>query len=264
MDMFGFLIRKTAYDSWDNMFRIVLVNIGFVAILAIPVYLPRLINIIGFEVANWLEIAIRAFGILLCSVYVAAAALSVKSISDYSSFGSADFLRNLKKAWPAGLIMGLAIFVLFMIIVIVIPFYMSIDSMLGLFLAAIVFWAMIFGILSFQFYFAVHARLGSTLIKTFKKCLLIFFDNPGFAVFAFLHNFIALILSVLLAFMFPGPCGILLFLDEALRLRLLKYDWLEANPGSKRSKIPWDALLVEEREKTGVRTFRNFIFPWKD
>jgi hypothetical protein len=51
-------------------------------------------------------------------------------------------------------------------------------------------------------------------------------------------------------------------------LRLLKYDWLEANPppeGSrKRRPIPWDVILIDEREKTGSRTFRNFVFPWKD
>ncbi|MDR1985520.1 MAG: hypothetical protein LBP88_00935, partial [Treponema sp.] len=58
--------------------------------------------------------------------------------------------------------------------------------------------------------------------------------------------------------------GILLYLDEALRLRLLKYDWLEVNSDATLRKIPWDALLIEEREKTGTRSLKNFIFPWKD
>jgi hypothetical protein len=63
---------------------------------------------------------------------------------------------------------------------------------------------------------------------------------------------------------FPGPGGLLLFLDEALRLRIFKYDWLEANPDANRRKIPWEALLIEEREKTGNRTLKGLIFPWKD
>jgi hypothetical protein len=71
-------------------------------------------------------------------------------------------------------------------------------------------------------------------------------------------------LSVLLVFLLPGPAGILLFLDQGLRLRLLKYDWLEANPEADRRKIPWEALLIDEQEKTGTRSFRSFIFPWKD
>jgi hypothetical protein len=94
--------------------------------------------------------------------------------------------------------------------------------------------------------------------------MIIFFDNPGMAFFSLIHNTVVLIISALLAFLFPGPGGILLFLDEALRLRLLKYDWLEANPDSDCRKIPWDAILIEEREKTGTRSLKNFIFPWKD
>jgi hypothetical protein len=73
-----------------------------------------------------------------------------------------------------------------------------------------------------------------------------------------------MVLSMFLGFLAPGPAGVLLFLDEGLRLRLLKYDWLEANPDANRRKVPWDALLIEEREKTGTRSFKNFIFPWKD
>ncbi|MDR2103555.1 MAG: hypothetical protein LBP42_05565, partial [Treponema sp.] len=71
-------------------------------------------------------------------------------------------------------------------------------------------------------------------------------------------------MSVFLAFLFPGPAGILLYLDEAVRLRIFKYDWLEANPGENRRKVPWDALLIDDREKTGTRSLKSFIFPWKD
>jgi len=160
--------------------------------------------------------------------------------------------------------MGLFVFLLFVVVSFVIPFYLSIQSLVGLLLAAIVFWTTIFAILSFQFYFTVYARLGSKVMKSFKKCMIISLDNSGFSIFSLLHNIAALILSIVFVFMFPGPAGILLFLDEALRLRLLKYDWLEENPGANRRKIPWDALLIEEREKTGTRSLKNFIFPWKD
>jgi hypothetical protein len=71
-------------------------------------------------------------------------------------------------------------------------------------------------------------------------------------------------LTALLGFLAPGPAGLLLFHDEALRLRLLKYDWIEANPNENRRKVPWDALLIDERDKTGTRSLKNFIFPWKD
>ena len=175
--------------------------------------------------------------------------------------------------------MGVFIFIVFLIVTFVIPFYLTISQpIVGLALSVIIFWTTLFLLLSFQYYFTVYTRLGSNVIKSFKKCLLISLDNTGFSFFMMIHNLLPLLLSALIAFkfpgiigimvlivfIFPGPVGILLYLDEALRLRLLKYDWLEENPEANRRKIPWDALLIEEREKTGTRTFRNFIFPWKD
>jgi hypothetical protein len=260
--MIGFLIRKTLYDLWDNMFRIVVLNLGFLAVVAIPIFLPVLAA--RFFGSVELEMILSAFGILVCSVYLSAAAHSIRAISDYGSFRFIDFLRDFKTAWPAGLVMGLFMILLYLVFAVIIPFYLGIKSLAGLALGAIVFWATIFALLSFQFYFTVYSRLGSKIIKSFKKCMLISLDNSGFALFMFLHNIVVLMISIVFVFMFPGPVGVLLYLDEALRLRLLKYDWLDANPGENRRKIPWDVLLIEERERTGTRTFKNFIFPWKE
>jgi len=262
--MIGFLIKKTFYDLWDNLFKIVLLNLGFFACSAIPIFLPRLATL--FIQSAALEIALTAFGILCCTVYLSAAALTIKPVSDYSSFTFKEFLQSFKKAWPAGLVLGLIVFVIFLIMTVIIPFYLQMESpVLGLALAAIIFWTAVFAVLSIQYFFTVIARLNpSGLVKALKKCMLIAFDNTALSFFLILNNIIALVVSVFFAFMFPGPVGVLLYLDEALRLRLLKYDWLEANPNENRRKIPWDALLIEERERTGTRTFRNFIFPWKE
>jgi len=260
--MIGFLIRKTFYDLWDNLFRIILINLGFIAVTAIPAFLPKLAAL--FVSSTALELGLLALGTIICSIYLSAAAFSLKAISDYRVFGFKDFFRGFKTAWPSGLVMGLFIIVIFLMIRVVIPFYLSMESAIGLLLGMFVLWAVVFAVLSFQFYFAVCARLSADLKKAFKKCMLISLDNTGLSVFIFLHNVVGMILSAILGFMFTGPAGALLYLDEALRLRLLKYDWLEAHPGADRKKIPWDELLIEEREKTGMRTLKNLIFPWKD
>ena len=261
--MIGFLLRKSFYDLWDNLFRIVALNLGFYACISIPVFLPRLISQFTDSLAPVIVISIA--GIFICSVYLAAVSFALKPVSDYGAFSFSDFLKSFKTAWPAGLVIGLFITLLFAVAAFIIPFYMSIEPpMLGIALAAVIFWTAVFGLLSLQFYFAVITRLDSNLKKAFKKSLLIAIDNTGFSFFLLIHNAVALALSAFLAFMFPGPAGIILYLDEAIRLRLLKYDWMEANPGADRKNIPWDALLIEEREKTGTRTFKNFIFPWKD
>ncbi|MDR3172758.1 MAG: hypothetical protein LBU19_00780 [Treponema sp.] len=260
--MIGFLIKKTFFDLWDNLFRVALLNLGFIISAAFPVFIPGLL--LGVPVLSVISMVV---GVLWCSVYLSAAAYSLKSVSDYSSFGFSDFFHNIKLVWPLGLVMAGLILALWFLITVVIRFYLELNSLFGLFLAAVVFWTAVVAVLSFQFLFAIRSRLDTKLTKVVKKSFIFFFDNPGFCLFSFIHNAILLALSVLLAFLFPGPAGILLYLDEAMRLRLLKYDWLEANPaeaGSKRRQIPWDALLIEEREKTGTRTLKSFIFPWKD
>jgi hypothetical protein len=266
--MIGFLVKKTFFDLWDNMFRAALVNLGFIASLVIPVipvFLPGL-----FAPVPVLSLAVMFAGTLWCCVYLAAAALSLKGVSDYGAFGFGDFFRNLKAGWPAGILMGVLVFGIRAMIREVIPFYLGMKNFLiGLLLAAVIFWTLVVSCLSLQFFFAIRARLDTKLSKVFKKCFIIFFDNPGFCIFSFVYNLIGLGISVFLAFLFPGPAGILLYLDEALRLRLLKYDWLEANPPAegenpKRRKIPWETLLINDRERTGTRSLRNFIFPWKD
>ncbi|MDR2143539.1 MAG: hypothetical protein LBP29_04125 [Treponema sp.] len=259
--MIGFLIKKTFYDLWDNLFRVALINLGFIASLSAPVFLPGLLLRIPA-----LSVAVLAAGILWCFVYLSAAALSLKAVSDYGAFGFGDFLRNIKEGWPAGIVMGIAAIFFWSMVTIIIPTYLGMGSFLGLILAALVFWIMIFALFSLQFFFAIRARLEPKPVRGIKKSFIIFIDNPGFCVFSFLHNLVILAVSCLVAFLFPGPAGILLFLDEGIRLRLLKYDWLEANPApaAGRRRIPWDAILIDEREKTGTRSLKNFIFPWKD
>jgi hypothetical protein len=262
--MIGFLIKKTFFDLWDNLFRVALLNLGFIASVAVPVFVPGLLVDIPV-----LSIIILVAGVLWCTVYLAAAAYSLKSVSDYGAFGFGDFFHNLKQVWPTGLVMAALVIVFGFLITLVIPFYLNISSLFGLFLAAVVFWSAVVGVLSFQFLFAIRTRLDTKLTKVVKKSFVFFFDNAGFCLFSFIHNAVLLVVSVFLAFLFPGPAGILLYLDEAMRLRLLKYDWLEANPPApgepaRRRKIPWDALLIDERERTGTRTLKSFIFPWKD
>jgi hypothetical protein len=257
--MFGFLIKKTFFDLWDNLFRVAILNLGFIISAAIPVFLPSLLVSIPV-----FSILVLGIGVLWCLMYLAAAALCLKTISDYGSFGFSDFFASLKEALPGGLVMAGIIVIIGVLTVVAIPFYLQMGSLIGLLLAAVIFWTMVVCLLSFQFFLPIRSRLDRNPLKIIKKCFIIFFDNPLFSIISLISCLITLALSVFLAWLFPGPAGMLLYLDEAVRLRLLKYDWLELNPDANRRQIPWDALLIEEREKTGTRSLRNFIFPWKD
>jgi hypothetical protein len=256
--MIPFLIKKTFFDLWDNLFKVLMINLGFTASVAVTAVAPSLVSLPA------LALILLYAGISWCFVYLAAAARSLRAVSDYGVFDFKDFFRGIRRAWPAGLVMGLLTCFASLLITRVIPFYIGMNSMVGLFLAAVIFWTLLAGVLALQFFLPLYFRLGPTLFKAFKKSMLICVDNPFFCVFSLIHNTVLLVLSALTAFLIPGPAGIILYLDEALRLRLLKYDWIEAHPQAPRGKIPWELILMEEREKTGSRSLRSLIFPWKD
>lgn len=257
--MIGFLLKKTFYDLWDNLFRIALLNLGFLLSASIPIILPS--KLAGVPV---ISLMVLALGVFWCFIYLAASALCVKEISDYGYFGFKDFFVNIRKGLTTGLLLGFICLIILLFGSVALPFYASLNSLIGVFAAALVFWTLAIVGLAVQYVLPVRARLDTKLKKVVKKSFIIFFDNPGLSIFALFHNIIILVISAFLAFLAPGPAGVLLFMDEALRLRLLKYDWLEENPDADRKKIPWDELLIDERERTGSRSLKSFIFPWKD
>ncbi|MDR2796424.1 MAG: hypothetical protein LBB47_06925 [Spirochaetaceae bacterium] len=261
--MTGFLLKKTFFDLWDNAFRIALLNIGFIASFAFFMLLHRLL-----EAFSPLPIAVSGLvflaGAAWCSVYLAAAAVCVKNISDYSCFGFTEFFDALRSVWKTGIVFGIFFCAGVFLFIFIIPFYLLLNNVAGLIIASLLFWTLVLLVTAFQYFFAARARLGVTAFKIIKKCFLLFVDNPLFFAGTMLLMLLFLALSVVSAFLLPGPAGVLLFLDEALRLRLLKYDWLEQNSGSDRRYIPWNTVLSEESEKTGRRTLRGLLFPWKD
>jgi hypothetical protein len=281
--MITFLLKKTFYDLWDNALRLALLNMGFIASAALFFFFHRLL--MSFSPLPAAVSGLVFFsGLIWLSVYLASAAICVKSISDYETFGFNDFCLAFRSAHSAGIAYGIFLGAAVILFAFVLPFYLLLNTAAGLFAASLLFWALVALLAAFQYFFAVYARLGteapgkivpeknnrktkfskSSNVKSVKKCFLLFIDNPLFFFGTMFLAFLFFALSIFLAFILPGPAGVLLFLDEALRLRLLKYDWLEQNSGSDRRYIPWDTILAGEREKTGSRTLCALIFPWKD
>jgi hypothetical protein len=279
--MIRFLLRKFFYDLWDNLFKAVLINLVFLCILVLAVTVPPLLVFPLLGAAAFVVLVFFAF------VYVCAAALVLKEVSGYRSFGAGDFFGAFKSAWRSGLVLSGLFLAGFFLIRFAIPFYLALGGLAGAAVAAICFWTAITLAGAFQFFPAVFSRLEKRPLKAVKKCLIIFFDNIPFSFFSL---FFTAVLSFPVIFF---PAFPLLYLDEALRLRLLKYDWLEARAsaanaasatsaasatnaageetaggplpgnGKRRGKIPWGEILAEEMEKTGKRTWKDFVFPWR-
>jgi len=256
----GFLLKKFLYDLWDNFFFIFALNLGFLLFLALGFFLLS-----SFPAAGVLLFVVFIYW--LC-VYICGAASVLKDISDYRRPGPLVFFTNIRHAFRPAAVLFAAFTLVFFMLRFTVPIYFKMGNFAGLIAAFFSCWVCLFILGVINFYPAVYYRLGMRSLKSLKKCAIVFFDNPGFCFFSFIFN---IILTVLIL---PFPGCSLLFSDEALRLRLFKYDWLEKQaldrqddgnePPRKRVKIPWKELLEEEKEKTGNRSLKSFIFPWKD
>ncbi len=93
-------------------------------------------------------------------------------------------------------------------------------------------------------------------------------DNTGFSIIMGLYNLLLLALSILPIGFFPSIAGIAIAKQNAFRIRMYKYDYLDEHPELKspreRRQIPWEELIYEDREALGPRKLRSFLFPWKD
>lgn len=256
--MLSFFVKKAFFDGWDHLFGLVLLNLGFVVILGLAFFVPGLVG--GGALVFYLSLA--PF-VLLGAVWWSLCVHALSEVADYGDLSFRTLPALLKKALVPGLQYGVMGILVTLALGIGLPFYLSRGGLLGAAAAGLLLWGSIFFLLALQWYLPLRVRLGGGFLKNLKKAFIIFFDNAFFSVFLFVWTILSLALSVVLALLIPGLAGIALGLDDALKLRLYKYDWLEAHPGAKRSDLPWEELLTEDKELLGPRSLKNMIFPWK-
>ncbi len=256
--MFGFLVKKAFFDMWDNMFRIILMNLGYILVLSIFWLAIEAASIVP------LSIGLLFIGIALLAVYTGAVSRMCSEIADYKQPGFADFFGYVKETLPSSLLLTLVVVIYVFVIRVAFSFYGGMKSLAGPLAVALLFWVTLAGIFASQYFFPIQSRLDRKFRKIFRKTFLVFFDNPGFSLGLLFVAIIVFAGSVLTALLLPGIASILLWWNVAFKLRMYKYDWLEKNPGENRRRVPWDALLIEDRERVGKRTLKGLIFPWKE
>lgn len=259
--MLGFTIKKAFFDTWDNLLAAALYNLGFVLVAAVPFL--ALDGLVGLG-AEFFSIIGWALGVLLVFLYLGGLSFVARDMTDYMNVGPLTFWKYIKEAAPVSLVLGGIYLAQAFVTSVALPVYASMGNILGLAALVFLFWASVIWILASQFVFPVRSRLNSHVGTVLKKSFMVFFDNTGYSLFM-AAGIIALgALSLPLAFLIPGPVGVLIWMQTGFKLRLMKYDHLDEHPDTKRSDIPWDELLYDERERVGTRTLRGMIFPWKE
>ena len=257
--MIGFLIKKAFFDLWDNMLRVVIVNLGYIVILSLGIYLPFAAR--AYPVVSFL---VFIFFVCIFNYYTGAASFFARDIADFKSPGFADFKLYLKQVWKSSLVLSVITIAQIVLYLVGFPFYMQLGGFLGLIAIAVIFWISVAWTLASQYYYPIRSRMEGKNTSVIKKSFVLLLDNTMFSIFLGIGALFTLVISFFTALLLPGITGILLWHQTALKLRLYKYDYLEEHPDVSRRKIPWAHLLKEEKEKVGTRTLKGMIFPWKE
>jgi uncharacterized membrane protein YesL len=256
--MILFLIKKTFFDMWDNLLSIFLLNVGFLLVAAGGFYLISFMNhVILFLVAAF-------FALVALCLYTGVVAMMTRDMANYHSLEIRNFWPYLKETWKTSTVFALIILAQLIILRFVMPWYLSRGNLLGLAVASLLFWVSLTWWLASQYYFPIRAQLDTEVKKVFRKCFVLFFDNTLFSIVLALGAIVLVVLSGFVVFLIPGMTTLLLWHQVAFKLRMYKYDYLEAHPNANRKQIPWNDLLYEDRERVGHRSLRGMIFPWKD
>lgn len=257
--MFGFFIKKSFFDGWDNFLSLVLGNIVYIAIV--------LLALGGFylfgENTALFYLTVAVF-FLLVSLALGGTAEAAKNYSEYRNETWRPFIRGIKRNLKHSLFFFLVVMVLFFMVFFTIPFYTSMSSVVGVILAVVMLWVFIFFILAIPYYFPLMTMLpGDGPVKTLKKAFIVSADNPGTSLLLLLHIIVDSIFSIITVGLVPGITGIMLSTADMMKLLMKKYDWLEANPDKTKKDVNWEELLYEEKESVGPRSLKSMIFPWK-
>ncbi|MGL4987337.1 MAG: hypothetical protein ACRC5H_09420 [Treponemataceae bacterium] len=273
--MLKFLLKKNFYEVWDNLLFFVLSNFFFILLGIGSFFLLSFASIQPVFLILSLFILIPLSMIFICSVNKVTA-----DLSNYKSISIKNLFKNILLVWKFAILFGLFLSVLVVLLFIGIHFYLSLGNFMGLFLSGVLFWFSVIFILAFQWTLPVYAQLDNGFKKSIKKSFILLFDNMWFSIYLFLNNVIFFIFLLLVSInypffsgllilflLIPGLTGLLLSVNNALKLRLYKYDWIDAHPNENirtlQKNIPWEDLLKEDEEIVGERTLKNFIFPWR-
>ena len=262
--MISFYLKKNFCDGWDNFLFVVITNAITLA-LAVGIWFA-----ISFTITTpVVSLAIFVLGICLLTVYSCSLSNCCARIADFKSVSIKSVFANCKNVLKTALALGIFISILVFIVVFAIPFYFNMNAFSGnflwLILGSLLMWFVLITAFALLWFFPLYSQIGGGFLKNLKKSYIVMFDNIFFTMFLAIYVIFLLVFSLLLASFAPGVSGVLLATNNALRLRLYKYDWMEANPYEVKMKrrIPWDELTAEDNEKVGDRSFKSFLFPWK-
>ena len=251
------LIKKTFFDFWDNLGAILIINLGYFAILAFTVFVPS-----PFPPFHILSLFTYFIKFSLFFLYTGAINRMIKQHADFSRASFSDFIPHLKASWLSSFLFSSFVHGIFLFVMTSLNFLKIVPGFLSTLGFVMLFWIMVVCFMSLPYFFPFDARSNGNFVTCLKKVMLMFIDNVLFSLGLLVGALIISGISTFFVFIIPGIGTLLLWYNVAVRLRLAKYDYLAQNPNTKRWNIPWKEILKEDMERLSSRTLKRLIFPW--
>jgi hypothetical protein len=255
--MFLFLIKKAFFDFWDNLGAILIINLGYFAILAFTVYVPS-----HFPSHHILSLAAYFIKFSLFFLYTGAINRIIKQYADFSRASFSDFIAHLKAGWISSFLFSSLVLGIFFIAMAGLNYLRLGTGFMSVLGFGMLFWIIAICLVTLPYVFAFDARSNGNILTCLKKAILMFMDNVLFSLGLLIGALIICGISTFCAFIIPGIGMLLLWYNVAVRLRLAKYDYLEQHPNTNRWNIPWKEILKDDMERLRSRTLKRLIFPW--
>jgi hypothetical protein len=255
--MIKFTLLKSFFDAWDNLLWLVIANITLLILVVGFFWVLAVLPFLG-----WMYYLCFILGIFIIGFFTGGIMMMGAEAVQYKKPGIRTFFSAYALYWKEILIFSLVLIVLERLIFLVIPYYFLQGSLISLVIGTLLAWMTI--ILSFctLFFLPVSFQLNRKIKKSIRICLTLVFDNTAFCLVLGLFVVILAAMSSLTVTILPGLFGICILVNSAVKIRLLKYDYLEKNKDT--VKVPWLTVLEDEVKLVGKRTIRNMIFPWKE
>ena len=178
--MFPFLIKKTFFDMWDNLFRIFALNLGYVLLISGTGFLLTIVP--STQLAYF---SVLVVGSAALSVFTMGTSAIVSELADYKTPEWKMFVEAIRARWlPAILLVLLNAAIFLFLLMIALPVY--VQSTIGLAALGFLGWAAVFWLLSLQSFFPLITKIGDPFRKTLRKCFTLLFDNTGFTLGLFI------------------------------------------------------------------------------
>jgi hypothetical protein len=255
--MFLFLIKKTFFDFWDNLGAILIINLGYFAILAFTLYVPS-----HFPPLHILSLFIYFIKFSLFFLYTGAVNRLIKQYADFSRASFSDFMPHLKSSWLSSFLFSSFVLGIFLIVMAGFNYLKLVTGYMAALGFGVLFWIIVICFMSLPYFFPFDARSNGNFVTCLKKAILMFIDNVLFSLGLLVGALIIFVISAFFGFIIPGIGMLLLWYNAAVRLRLAKYDYLEQNPNTKCCNIPWKEILQDDMQRLNSRTLKRLIFPW--